>query len=736
MKYVLSAVLGLVVVLLIISIISEDETTPEANAVVTRVEGVAYLVTKEAPAGRLINNYDVVTKDDQVKVQENSRLELRLPEGTIIRLSDNARFTMRLVKFEKRTGDLAMQGFLQSGKLWAKVKKLATPGSRVEVLTSASLAAAKGTVYGVDREADESTTIKVYEGVVLAVQAQGEGPQVAGQTGLPVSVNAFQKVSVSAREGVSLTQDFDPKATIDDWTRWNHQRDAREGLVSIKVAPTSSTISRGASLQLSGTAFYADNTVKDITWFATWSSTDLNVVAIDQSGVATGGRQPGRADLSAAIADMKGSAAISVTRELLAITVTPASRSIVNGSSQQFTATARFSDNTTKDVTSTAVWKSSDTRVAAIEAGGRATAGDKAGTAVISASLGDKSGSAPLKVRRELLSIAVLPGGATIMEGKTQQFSAIGTYSDKTTENLTSSAKWQVTDPKVAGISGAGLVTSRPEGGTATISATFGGKIGTGTITVSTRELLSLIVSPAEVMIHQMESRQFTVQGSFSDGSTQDLTASVSWSSEAPLVAPIKATGTASGVRIGNAVINATSQGRTGSSSIRVIAREIFRPKADEKKITQFVYWPAPRFSRGAGSGRSQGGMVVDSITGLLWPTDATTPGPQTCAPDVKKTWEEALAYIACLNTNKYLGYQNWRIPSREELFSIIDYQQNIPAPWIYTHGFSYIQAFYGYDVWFLSADQLPRYVDMGRGVSLFADGSKHYYVWPVRSVK
>ncbi|HSB33691.1 MAG TPA: Ig-like domain-containing protein, partial [Nitrospirota bacterium] len=524
MKYVLSAVLGLVVVLLIISILSEDETTPEANAVVTRIEGVAYLVTKEAPAGRLINNYDVVTKDDQVKVQENSRLELRLPEGTIIRLSENARFTMRLVKFEKRTGDLAMQGFLQSGKLWAKVKKLATPGSRVEVLTSAGLAAAKGTVYGVDREADESTTIKVYEGVVLAVHAQGEGPQAAGQTGLPVSVNAFQKVSVSAREGVSSTQDFDPKATIDDWTRWNHQRDAREGLVSIKVAPASSTISRGVSLQLNGTAFYSDNTVKDITWFATWSSTDHNVVAIDQSGVATGGRQPGPADLSAAIVDMKGSAAISVTRELLAITVTPASRSIVNGSSQQFTATARFSDNTTKDITSSAVWTSSDTRVVAIEAGGRATAGDKAGTAVIKASLGNRSGSAPLKVRRELLSIAVLPGGATIMEGKTQQFSAIGTYSDKTTENLTSSAKWQLTDPKVAGVSGAGLVTGRPEGGTATISATFGGKIGTGTITVSTRELLSLIVSPAEVMIHQMESQQFTVQGSFSDGSTQDLT--------------------------------------------------------------------------------------------------------------------------------------------------------------------------------------------------------------------
>jgi uncharacterized protein DUF1566/Big-like domain-containing protein/FecR-like protein len=736
MKYILSVVLCLVVVLLIINIISEDAATPEANALVTRIEGAAYLVTKEAPAGRLISNYDSVSKDDQVKVQENSRLELRLPEGTIMRLSENAHFTMRLITFEKRTGGLTMQGFLQSGKLWAKVKKLATPGSRVEVLTNTGLTITKGTIYGVDREADEIATVKVYEGVVLAVHAPGEEPQATSRTGPPVSVNAFQKVSVTSREGVSPPRDFDPKATIDDWIRWNLQRDAREGLVSIKVMPASSTIIRGVPLQLSGTGYYSDNTVKDITWFATWISADLNIAAIDQSGVATGGKQPGTTDLSAAIVDMSGSAAISVTRELLAITVTPASRSIVNGSNQQFTATARFSDNTSRDVTSSAVWKSSDTRVAVIDAGGRATAGDKAGTAVISASLGDKSGSAPLKVRRELLSIAVLPGGATIMEGRTQQFSAIGSYSDKTTENLTSLAKWHLTDPKVAVISGAGLVTGKAEGGTATISAAFGGKIGTGTITISTRELLSLIVSPAEVMIHQMESQQFTVQGSFSDGSTQDLTASVSWTSEAPLVAPIKATGTSSGVRIGSAVINATSQGRTGSSSIRVIEREIFRPKADEKKIKQFVYWPAPRFSRTGGSHPVQGGVVVDSITGLLWTTNATTPGPPACAPGVKKTWEEALAYVACLNGNKYLSYRNWRLPSREELFSIIDYQQTIPAPGVYTHGFSYIQAFYGYDVWFLSGDGLPRYADIGRGVSLFADGSKSYYVWPVRSVK
>jgi hypothetical protein len=303
-------------------------------------------------------------------------------------------------------------------------------------------------------------------------------------------------------------------------------------------------------------------------------------------------------------------------------------------------------------------------------------------------------------------------------------------------QDLTSSARWQISDAKVAGISGTGLVTGKAEAGTAAITAAFGGKVGTGTITVTKRALVSLTVIPAEATIRQMESQEFTVLGSFSDGSTQDLTKSVAWTSKAPLLAPIKATGTASGVLIGSTVITATCQGKAGSSILKVTAREIYRPRADEETIKKFVYWPAPRFSKVDGARPSDGAVVIDRLTGILWTEDATTPGPPACAPGVAKTWEAALAYVTCLNSNKYLGYRNWRLPSRGEIFSIVDYQQSVPIPWVYTHGFSYTQAFYGYDVWFASGDGISSYADMSLGVAYYADGSKPFYVWPVRSVK
>ena len=489
MKHIFSLVLALVIVLLIVNIVSEG-VLPDGAAVVSQVEGTVNLFTGDAPAGRLIRKNDSIAKNDRVEVQGNSRVELRLPDGGYLRLSENARLTVRMLRFEKRTGTLSLQAFLDNGRLWAKMKKRATSDSWVEVITRTGLVAAKDTVCGVDAEEDASTTINVYEGVVSAVSAAREAAPAAGRTTAPAEVQpgsaqTFQQVSVSAREGAVQPRDFDPKATINDWVRWNLQRDAREELLSITVAPASSTVIRGGSLQFAAAAHYPDKTEKDITWFATWSSSDVNVAKIDPSGRAAG-TELGAAAISAAIDDMNGSTVLNVSREILSIAVTPASRSIANGSVQQFTATGTFSDKTVKDITSSVVWRSSNINVAFVDATGRTVAGNVSGTAVISASLGTKRGSARLKVRRELVSITIMPESAMIMAGDTQRFGAVGSYSDRTTQDLTEIVNWESSDITIAVIdqAQAGRVLGQKTG-SATIRASVSGKSGSGTITIT-----------------------------------------------------------------------------------------------------------------------------------------------------------------------------------------------------------------------------------------------------------
>ena len=82
---------------------------------------------------------------------------------------------------------------------------------------------------------------------------------------------------------------------------------------------------------------------------------------------------------------------------LSSIAVTAASPSTPMFKTNQFTATGKYSDNTTKDLTATATWSSSNTAVATVNAAGLATA-VKDGTATITATSGGISNSAVMTV--------------------------------------------------------------------------------------------------------------------------------------------------------------------------------------------------------------------------------------------------------------------------------------------------------------------------------------------------
>lgn len=116
MKYIISFVLALVIVMLIVNVVSEG-VMQDGVATATQVQGTVRVFTSESPAGRLIRNNDSIAKNDRVEAQGNSRLELRLPDGGHVRLSENARLTVRMLQFEKRTGSMYLQAFLHYGKL-------------------------------------------------------------------------------------------------------------------------------------------------------------------------------------------------------------------------------------------------------------------------------------------------------------------------------------------------------------------------------------------------------------------------------------------------------------------------------------------------------------------------------------------------------------------------------------------------------------------------------------------
>ena len=148
------------------------------------------------------------------------------------------------------------------------------------------------------------------------------------------------------------------------------------------------------------------------------------------------------------------------------------------------------------------------------------------------------TGTAP-----SLLSIAVTPATASVAAGYTEQFTATGTYSNGTTANLTNTAIWSSSATAVATVIGtSGLATGVAQG-KASITATVGTINGSTRLTVTPAVLTSLSVTPITAPIIAGQTQQFTATGTYSNGTSQNLTSTAKWSSSSTSVATVKNTG-------------------------------------------------------------------------------------------------------------------------------------------------------------------------------------------------
>ncbi len=169
---------------------------------------------------------------------------------------------------------------------------------------------------------------------------------------------------------------------------------------------------------------------------------------------------------------------VNAAATLQSIAVTPSSPSITVGGTQQFTATGTYSDNSTKNITTSVTWASTNTGFATINASTGLATGVAAGTTQITASQGAVvSPNDPLTVNAvvvSLKSIAVTPSSPSINVGGTQQFTATGTYSDNSTNNITTTVTWASSNTGFATINASTGVATGVAAGTTQITATQG----------------------------------------------------------------------------------------------------------------------------------------------------------------------------------------------------------------------------------------------------------------------
>ncbi len=380
-------------------------------------------------------------------------------------------------------------------------------------------------------------------------------------------------------------------------------------LSSITVTPNLPSMTPGLTHQFSATGNLANGATQDLTSFVTWTTDNPAIATIVSTpGVAGTGIvtsvATGTAVIQASLltSDGTGTKKTVIGATTLAVTPVPLAslaipqsqqnQTINMASTQQFSATGTYSAGTpplpSLDWTFRAIWSSSNTAVATINAYDPAAAvaagattitvtAVAPGTTVITATdpITGIAASTTLTVATPPSSIAVTPVLPSMISGSTYSFTATGTYDNAATEDLTSLVTWTSLNPAVATVAPAGIVTSVGTG-TTIIQATdpASGVTGTAMLLVTAVPLATLAIMPANPSIAAGATQQFTAGGTYSDGTTRDWTLSAIWSSSNQAVATVNNAGVAAAVAPGTTVITAIDPitGITARATLTVTA--------------------------------------------------------------------------------------------------------------------------------------------------------------------
>ena len=248
--------------------------------------------------------------------------------------------------------------------------------------------------------------------------------------------------------------------------------------------------------------------------------------------------------------------------KVTSVTVSPATLSIVEGESQQLKATVLPSDATNPKVT----WTSSNAQVASVTDG--TVKALKPGTATITATADGKQGTCTVTVTAKIIptSGVTLDITATSLdEGQTVTLTATIVPADATDKSVS----WSSSAPDVASVDQNGKVTAIKKG-SATITATAGGKSATCEVTVIAR-VASVSLDKATLTMKDGEEQ--TLTATILPENADDK--SVSWSSSAPDVASVDQNGKVTAIKKGTATITVTTVdgGKTATCEVTVIAR-------------------------------------------------------------------------------------------------------------------------------------------------------------------
>ncbi len=440
------------------------------------------------------------------------------------------------------------------------------------------------------------------DGRVVSWSTSNAGVATVDGSGMTSAVSAGTATITATSEGKSGT------ATI---------AVSQAAVATVAVTPNPLVMSVGQTTQLSATLEDATGNVLSGRVVA-WSTSNSAAATVSPQGLVTAVAK-GVATITATSEGKSGTADVTTMNVAVgSVSVQPQNPSLTLRSSGQLAAIVRdVNGNVVTDRVVT--WSTSNATFVGVSSSGLIT-GIALGSATITATSEGKSGTTIVTVVPAPASVSVVvvqPARDTMLPSTTFQLSAV--TKDSAGNVLTGrTVAWTTSNPSVATVSSAGLVSATSVGGAATITATSEGKNGTSTITVIT-PIATITVSPATKTVLAGDTAPFTATAKDASGNVLAGRA-LTWSSSNAAVASVSSTGTATGTGVGTATITATAplEGKSGSATLTVNpASVIVTPSPDSSYIGQTATLTATAKDKNGNAVPAQGFIWSSSASGV-----------------------------------------------------------------------------------------------------------------------
>lgn len=339
-------------------------------------------------------------------------------------------------------------------------------------------------------------------------------------------------------------------------------------VASVAVSPAAHTFTAlGQTLQLGATVL--DSQGQALAGRAvTWSTSNAAAADVDATGRVTA-KALGSAVVTGTVEGKSAAVQVTVNQVPSTLQINPNAVSFgAIGESMQLSAS--LSDANGHSVSGCAVaWTSHSTNVVTVNSLGSLLS-KAVGTALVTAACSGVADTVSVTVSQLVASVSVSPATPSVTAGGTTTLSATALDSKGVTVPGATFV-WSSSNPSVATVSGSGLV-SAVTAGTASITASSGGKSASANLTVNTpapAAVATVALSPGSVTLDA--GKTATVTATLKDAAGNVLTGrSITWSSSNSGVATVSASGVVTAVASGSATVTATSDGKSATMAVTV----------------------------------------------------------------------------------------------------------------------------------------------------------------------